>query len=111
MRMPDLTLAIRNLIRRPSFAVTAVLLLALGAGANAAVFSVVRGVLLRPLPYERPEELVSIWPHKFVSNDDLAFWRSRARSFADVAAISPGWLMSLASPGIEPVKVTGGRTS
>ena len=64
----DLTLAIRHLLRRPAYTVTAVLLLALGAGANAAVFSVVRGVLLRPMPYHQPDRLVMVWPDTFVSN-------------------------------------------
>ena len=45
MRAPDLTLAVRNIFRRPGFAIVAITLLALGSGANAAVFSVVRGVL------------------------------------------------------------------
>ena len=111
MRLTDVTLAIRNLIRRPSFAITAVLLLALGAGANAAVFSVVRGILLRPLPYPQPEQLVAIWPGTFVSNEDLQFWRARTRSFEQIAGISPGWLMALVVQGLEPIKVTGGRTS
>jgi predicted permease len=111
MRLPDVTLAIRNLIRRPSFAITAVLLLALGAGANAAVFSVVRGILLRPLPYPEAGRLVAIWPGTYVSNEDLQFWRDRTRSFEQIAAVSPGWLMSLVAPGLEPIKVTGGRTS
>ena len=77
MRLHNLTLAIRNLLRRPAYAVTALLLLALGAGANAAVFSVVRGVLLRPLPYHEPERLVMVWPDTFVNNEDLTFWRER----------------------------------
>ena len=107
----DLTLAIRHLLRRPAYTVTALLLLALGAGANAAVFSVVRGVLLRPLPYHQPDRLVMVWPDTFVSNEDLTFWRERARAFESVGSISPGWMMSLVAPGREPVKVTGGRTS
>lgn len=111
MRVPDLTLAFRNLLRRPAFTVTALLLLALGAGANAAVFSVVRGILLRPLPYHEPDRLVAIWPTTFVNNEDLTFWRERTRSFEAIAANSPGWMMSLVVPGREPVKVTGGRTS
>lgn len=111
MRVPDLTLAFRNLLRRPAFTVTALLLLSLGAGANAAVFSVVRGILLRPLPYHEPDRLVAIWPTTFVNNEDLTFWRERTRSFEGIAANSPGWMMSLVVPGREPVKVTGGRTS
>ena len=107
----DLTLAIRHLLRRPAYTVTAVLLLALGAGANAAVFSVVRGVLLRPLPYHQPDRLVMVWPDTFVSNEDITFWRERTRAFESIASISPGWMMSLVVPGLEPVKVTGGRTS
>lgn len=110
--MPQsLTLALRALLRRPSYTVTALLLLALGAGVNAAVFSVVRGVLLRPLPYHEPAQLVMIWPDTFVNNDDLTFWRERARSFEQVGAVSPGWMMSLVAPGLEPVKVTGDRIS
>ena len=111
MRYPDLTLALRNLLRRPAFTITALLLLGLGAGANAAVFSVVRGILLRPLPYDEPERLVAIWPGTFVNNDDLSFLRQRAFSFESIAANSPGWMMSLVIPGQEPVKVTAGRTS
>jgi predicted permease len=111
MRFPDLTLAVRNLSRRPAFTLTALLLLGLGAGANAAVFSVVRGILLRPLPYHEPDRLVALWPTTFVSHDDLAHWRARTHSFEQISANSPGWMMSLVIPGQEPVKVTGGRTS
>jgi predicted permease len=57
----DLQQAIRALHRKRGFACAAIALLALGIGANTAVFSIVRGVMLRPLPYERPEELVFIW--------------------------------------------------
>jgi putative ABC transport system permease protein len=111
MRLPDLTLAICNLIRRPAFAVTAVLLLALGAGANAAVFSVVRGVLLRPLPYHEPERLAAVSPAWSPMNEDLAYWRARSRGLQDIAALSRGWLMALVVEGQEPLKVTAGRTT
>ena len=77
MRAPDLTLAVRNLFRRPGFALTAILLLALGAGANAAVFSVVRGVLLRPLPYPEPDGWSRSGRTSFVSNEEIDYWRER----------------------------------
>lgn len=111
MHAHDFTLAFRNLFHRPLFAATAILLMALAAGANAAVFSVVRGVLLKPLPYAHPDRLVAFWPGTFVSNEELAYWRERTRSFDQIAAISPGWMMALVADGFEPIKVTGGRTS
>ena len=111
MRAHDLTLAFRNLFHRPLFAATAILLMALAAGANAAVFSVVRGVLLKPLPFQDPERLVAFWPGEFVSNEEIGYWREHARSFEHIAAISPGWLMAMVADGYEPLKVTGGRPS
>ena len=111
MRLPDLSLAFRNIFRRPGFALVAITLLALGAGANTAVFSVVRGVLLRPLPFPQPDRLVAFWPDHFVSNREVAFWRDRTRSFEHIAAISPGWMMGLVAETGEPIKVTGGRVS
>lgn len=111
MRFPDLTLACRNIFRRPGFAVVAIALLALGSGANAAVFSVVRGVLLRPLPFSEPERLVALGPDFFIANEDVNFWRERARNFDAIAAMSPGWMMGLVAEGGAPLKVTGGRVS
>ena len=111
MRAHDLTLAFRNLFHRPLFAATAILLMALAAGANAAVFSVVRGVLLKPLPYSDPDRLVAFWPDAFVSNEEIDYWRERTHSFDQIAAMSPGWLMALVADGYEPVKVTGARMS
>ena len=111
MRAHDLTLAFRNLFQRPLFAATAILLMALAAGANAAVFSIVRGVLLKPLPYAHPERLVAFWPGSFVSNEEMAYWRERIRGLEQIAGVSPGWLMAFVIDGYEPTKVTGGRVS
>ena len=111
MRVPDLALAFRNIFRRPGFALVAITLLALGAGANAAVFSVVRGVLLRPLPYPAPDRLVAVWPGESISNQEIAYWREHTRSFEQIAAQAPGWMMGLVADGGEPLKVTGARVS
>ena len=111
MHLPPVTRAVRNLTRRPAFTATAILLLALGAGANAAVFSVVRGVLLRPLEVHEPDRLVALGPNAFVSNEEIAYWRDRVHGFSQTAAVSPGWMMALVVDGVEPRKVTGGRTS
>src|SRR5688572_6676388 len=59
--LSDVRFAIRSLVRAPTFALTAILALGLGIGATAGVFSLLEGVVLRPLPYQAPEQLVTIW--------------------------------------------------
>jgi putative ABC transport system permease protein len=93
--MSDFRLAIRSLFRAPGFALVAILTLALGIGANAAVFSVVDGVLLKPLPYQNPDELVMVWEHNLsrdrrtnvVSPGNYIHWREQQTSFVDMAAV------------------------
>ena len=91
--MPDLRYAIRSLLKTPAFTLVAVLTLALGIGANTAIFSVVRNVLLTPLPYDRPEELVGLWEHSIRNNQprnvinpgNYRDWKNRTASFGDMA--------------------------
>jgi predicted permease len=106
----DIRLALRAFRQHFGFAAFAALIVALGAGANASVFSVVRAVLIDPLPYARPDELVSIWPDGFISNADLDFLRTRARSFVEIGATSPGWTTGLLGAG-EPRRITATKTT
>jgi putative ABC transport system permease protein len=93
--MQDLRLAVRNLWRRPAFTVIAVLTLALGLGANVAVFSVSNAVLLAPLPYLHPEQVVILneqtpqIPTISTTIYNYEDWRARAKSFSAMAAFRP----------------------
>ncbi len=116
----DIRFALRSLRRRPAFAATIVLTLALGVGATTAIFSVVEGVLLKPLPYRDPGQLVTIytvfpqWRGKPVVGaiwntlqtpyPDYVRYRGAQRTLADVAGFHVG-NMSL-TRGEETVSTT-----
>jgi len=91
----DVRYAARMLRKSPLFSGIAILTIALGIGANTAVFSIVNGVLLSPLPYREPERLVKIWEtlpglsEATVSYPDSRDWQERARVFDGVAVYSP----------------------
>jgi len=90
----DLTYAARTLRKNPGFAAAAVVTLALGIGANTAIFSVCNAVLFKPLPYAEPDRIVMLWERQrngergTVAQANFADWRSESRSFSDMAAIS-----------------------
>lgn len=71
----NLRQALRSLARRPAFVAVVVLTLALGIGANSAIFSVINAVLLKPLPYREPDRLALIWSRWTNFRQDLALPR------------------------------------
>ena len=105
----DLRYALRGFAKSPGFALTAVLVLALGIGANTAIFGVVNAVLVRPLPYNHPERLISIsetrkgGPSMNVAGPNFRDWRDQATVFQGFAAYGDG--LDDVSGGIEPERV------
>lgn len=97
--MNDLRFAFRMLLKSPGFTAVAVLTLALGIGANSAIFSVVDTVLLRALPFPHPEQIVTIWgtsardanARELVSVPDMLDFRAQSGSFSAIAAYSGAW--------------------
>ena len=95
----DLKYAARTLIRSPGFASIAILVMALGIGANLALFTVVRSVLLNPLPYRDPARLVAVFEHENgatgnhgympVAAGSFAEWQRSAQRVAQMALVSP----------------------
>ena len=88
MLLQDLRFALRSFLRAPRFTVPAVLALALGIGATSAIFSVVRGVMLEPLPYRDPERIVSIW-----ENSSRSAWACASCT----SELAEGWLLPLSA--------------
>lgn len=110
----DLRVGLRMLRRSPAFAIVAVLTLALGIGANTAIFSVVRSVLLRPLPYTNPGQLVQVWTDhralgrpepEWLSPPDFVDFRDGNHTFQAMASFV-GWGPDITSSG-DPESLTG----
>ena len=112
----DLRFALRQWRRAPSFAAVAILTLGLGAGAATAIFSIVNTVLLRPLPFRDPGQLVTIWesnaekalPKERLSPVNFMDYRNTRPAFKEAAA---WWRpeVNLAEPGLEPMRVSDHR--
>ena len=100
--LDDIRNGLRQLRRNPGFTAVAVLTLALGIGANTAIFSVVNAVLLKPLPYAEADRLVVLWEQNshrgwfqnVVSGANFLDWKRQNLVFADMAAFEPALLQS-----------------
>src|ERR1044071_3855791 len=97
----DLRFGIRTLLKYRSFTAIAIVALALGIGANTAIFSVVNAILLRPLPFKQPDRLVKVCPQRIsasVSKAEYVEFKEQAGSFDDRAAYS-GWSFTVPGKG------------
>jgi putative ABC transport system permease protein len=93
--LQNLRYAIRQLIKAPVFTLTAVLTLALGIGANTAIFTVVYSTLLAPMPYPEPNQLVMVWSkiqgdRNGISAGDFTDWKNQSTVFSDLCAFTGG---------------------
>jgi putative ABC transport system permease protein len=103
----DLKHGIRLLLRSPGFTLVAIAALAIGIGANTAIFSVVNTLLLRPLPYERADELAVLWEHNIprdrknnvISPGNFIHWREMQQTFVDLAAVGMTFTVTLTGAG------------
>jgi putative ABC transport system permease protein len=108
----DLKFALRQLRHSPAFTLVATLTLALGIGANSAIFALVDATLLRPLPYREPDRLVAVWEtsaktnRSYVSPLNMIDWNTRSRTFEKIAGFTPsigGMVMAGADGNAETV--------
>ncbi|HEX6316521.1 MAG TPA: ABC transporter permease [Gemmatimonadaceae bacterium] len=101
----DIAYGFRTLRRAPTFTLTAILTIALGVGANTAIFSVVHGIVFKPLPFPQPEQLVRVWSanpgadsrNAPVSPVDLDDWRAQRTQLADIG----GWWFADGGSGVD----------
>jgi putative ABC transport system permease protein len=116
--MQDLSYALRSLGRSPGFAAAAILTMALGIGANTAIFTIVNAVVLRPLPYPGADRLVMVWQDltarggpadEWATPGNFADWVEQLEALDGVAAIS-GWLPTLTG-AFEPESLVGEQVS
>ena len=117
--MQDLRYATRMLMKHPGFTAVAVLTLALGIGANTAIFSVINGVLLKPLPYDQPGQLVMVWEDQqgdgtgknSAAGGVFLDWKQQSRSFEALSVIyGLGTAMNLTG-GDQPERLHGWQVS
>src|ERR671916_1845776 len=112
----DLRYALRSFLRSPGFSAVSVLTLALGIGATTAIFSVIYGVLLRPLPYPDADRIVRVWQidkdgnQMSVSDPNFADWQAETRSFAALAQVQ-GPAPTSVSGDVEPVRASTAAVS
>lgn len=117
--MQDLRFAFRQMVKKPGFTAVVVLTMALGIGANAAIFSVLDAVLLKPLPYSNPDRLIKVWTRftgigapndqNWVSAPEFRDFQQLNSSFSDLAAIGSGSI-NLGVKG-SPQRVVGASIS
>jgi putative ABC transport system permease protein len=114
--LSDIRYAFRMMAKQPGYAALAILAFALGIGANTAIFSVVNAVLLRPLPYPEPQQLISVrektrsFPASSVSLPNFLDWRAAQHSFTDIALFRrESYNVSTPKGGIAPERIGGGR--
>src|SRR5689334_10506134 len=108
----DLRYGARLLTKKPGFTIVAVITLALGVGANTAIFSLVNAVLLKPLPFYEPERLVMLWedlsaigfPRDDVTTATFVDWKTQQSTFDDMAALD--WKSFDLTGDGEPLKVS-----
>src|SRR5215213_10226642 len=105
----DIRYAVRGLVRHPSFTLITVITLALGIGANTAIFSVVYSVLIKPLPFNRPDRLVLLWgdaegnSRNQVSHTDILDYRAQQTVFESITTFN-SWTPLLSGTG-EPARI------
>ena len=116
----DLRFALRQLRKNPGFTVVAVLTLALGIGANTAIFSVINAVLLRTLPYRDPDRLAILWktvPKKNIQEDWTSYpafkdWRDQNKVFEDMALVfRPEAAQVVLTGSDRPERIQGAKVS
>ncbi|MBV9147324.1 MAG: ABC transporter permease, partial [Acidobacteria bacterium] len=111
----DVVYGLRGLRRAPGFALVAIITLALGIGANTAIFSIINAVLLRPLPYDQPGQLVRVYETEAAPGNypftglDFLDWKTQNHSFQDMTLIGWPHSMNLSGRG-EPDHVIGTPT-
>ena len=115
--LQDLRYGIRSLLKNPGFAFVAVLVLALGIGANSAIFSAANGILFRPLPYKDPQNLVMIWGNLYkpgldqvgASAPEFKDYKEQSSVFERLACYTPAGFNFIG--GGEPERINGAYVS